>query len=57
MSTRTLKIEERGDYHYRRTFPAIRIKGKWLRIAGFIPGQRISLNITAPGVMEVRALV
>ena len=51
---RTLKIEERGDFAARQTFPAVRLKGKWLQAAGFPPGQRVTLTVLALGVIELR---
>jgi hypothetical protein len=54
--SRTLKIELLGDSWRRKTFSGIRIKGRWLTNAGFLPGQRVSLKFTSPGVMELRIL-
>lgn len=51
---RTLKIEERGDFHAKRTIPTVRLKGKWLQAAGFPPGQRVTLTVRALGVLELR---
>ena len=52
--TRTLKIEERGDYSCDKTFPMVRIRGKWLQAAGFPPGERLTLTLISPGVIEMR---
>jgi hypothetical protein len=52
--TRTLKIEERGDYSSDRTFPMVRLRGKWLQAAGFPPGERLTLTLVSPGVIEMR---
>ena len=51
---RTLKIEERGDFHARQTVPTVRLKGKWLQKAGFPPGQRVKLTVLGLGVIELR---
>jgi len=51
---RTLKIEERGDFHARQTVPTVRLKGKWLQAAGFPPGRRVTLTVLALGVIELR---
>ena len=32
----------------------IRVRGKWLHNAGFPPGERITLRIVSPGVIEMR---
>jgi hypothetical protein len=51
---RKLKIEDfRADY---RAKPAsiIRLKGQWLRAAGFHPGATIELHAISPGVIEIR---
>jgi hypothetical protein len=52
--TRTLKIENRGDSFHRETIPAIRLKGKWLHAMGFLPGNHVQVEVTAPGVMTLR---
>jgi CheY-like chemotaxis protein len=36
---------------------AVRLKGKWLQRAGFLPGQQVSLNIVGQGAIELRALI
>lgn len=56
MSKRTLKIEERGDYSERKTFPAVRLKGKWLQSAGFPAGKHLELTVISPGVIELRVI-
>lgn len=45
MKSRTLKIEESGDYAAKKTHPAVRLKGKWLQAAGFPPGKHIELRV------------
>src|ERR1044071_3072575 len=55
-SLRILKIELLGDGWRQKTFSGIRLKGRWLTDAGFLPGQRVSLTLTSPGVMELRLL-
>lgn len=52
--TRALKIEERGDFFSGKTFPMVRLRGKWLQAAGFPPGQRLTVKIVSPGVIEMR---
>jgi len=44
-SSRTLKIEALGDSCRGRTVPYIRLKGKWLREAGFREGGRALVMI------------
>ena len=53
---RILKIEEMGDAFRRRTFPAIRLKGHWLKRAGFPHGAHVQATQVQPGVLELRAL-
>jgi len=43
---RTLKIEALGDHYRRKTVPLIRLKGKWLREAGFREGGRVLVTVT-----------
>jgi hypothetical protein len=51
---RSLKIEKDGDYWKGRTKPKIRLVGRWLEKAGFIPGSRVQVVCIAPGVIELR---
>ena len=56
MTIRKLKIEASGDFFARRIFPAIRLKGNWLKTAGFNPGAYISATPISPGVLELRVV-
>jgi len=48
---RTLKVQERGDRYgirhrgFEYSVPLIRLRGKWLREAGFIPGQNVAVIV------------
>lgn len=53
---RNLKIEERGDFFRRKTFPMVRLKGQWLRAAGFESGTRLALSVISPGIIELRSI-
>src|SRR5215475_4217881 len=55
-SRRTLKIERLGDPWHGQIFSGIRLKGYWLSQAGFEAGERVSVHIVSPGVMELRLL-
>lgn len=44
MKTRTLKIEETGDYFIGKTKPLIRLKGKWLAELGFKPNSKVEVR-------------
>lgn len=52
---RNLKIEERGDAFARKTFPGIRLIGRWLERAGFPPGKRVQVTQLANGVLQLEA--
>jgi hypothetical protein len=54
MSSRTLKIEETGDFFRRRVRPKIRLTGCWLERAGFKPGHRVHVELTGDGVLTLR---
>jgi cell division inhibitor SulA len=56
MKTRTLKIEESGDYAAKKITPTVRLKGKWLQAAGFPPGKHLELTVISPGVIELRVI-
>ena len=52
--SRTLKIEEDGDFWKSRAKPKIRLIGRWLERAGFSPGERVHVTCVAPGIIELR---
>lgn len=54
-STRSLKIEEDGDFCHHRIKPKIRLIGRWLEKAGFRPGDRVHILCMSPGVIELRS--
>ncbi len=53
-ASRTLKIEEDGDFWKRPAKPKIRLMGRWLERAGFRPGSRVRVICVAPGIIELR---
>ena len=55
MTTRLLTVEPFGDF-FGKTIPAsaVRLKGKWLQRAGFLPGQQVCLKIVGQGAIELR---
>lgn len=55
MNTRSLKIEDVGDFFRRKTHPKIRLEGKWLANLGFPAGGRVLVVPTAPGELTLRA--
>jgi hypothetical protein len=55
MNSRTLKIEADGDHWKGKIKPKIRLQGLWLERAGFKPGNRVSVQCLATGIMELRA--
>ena len=54
--TRTLKIEEDGDYWKGLTKPKIRLMGRWLERAGFRPGNRVQVTCLFPGSLNCAPL-
>ena len=48
---RSLKVQERGDRYgirhrgFEHSVPLIRLRGKWLREAGFLPGQTVAVFV------------
>ena len=54
-SVRSLKIESGGDAWKGTIRPKIRLMGRWLERAGFIPETRVTVRCIAPGVIELRA--
>lgn len=55
MNSRTLKIEADGDHWRGGVKPKIRLRGNWLELAGFKPGNRVNVNCISDGVMELRS--
>ena len=55
-ANRTIKIEISGDMFRGKTFPKIRLQGKWLAELGFKQGWRVEVVPLAPGVVTLRAL-
>jgi cell division inhibitor SulA len=53
---RKIKIEQSGDFFRRRTFPQIRLKGKWLEACGVPANQHVHVSQIAPGklLLEVQ---
>ena len=52
---RKIKIEERGEFYAKKTFPTIRLKGKWLERAGFLPGAHVTFTLLSPGLAQLSA--
>ena len=56
VKTRRLKIEADGDVWNNRIKPKIRLMGKWLEAAGFIPGRHVTVACIENGVIELRCI-
>jgi hypothetical protein len=53
---RSLAIEELGtSFQVEKRVPLVRLKGHWLKAAGFPAGKRVTVTCLSPGVMELRA--
>jgi len=52
--SRTLKIEIAGDFFRRKTYPKIRLQGKWLAKLGFPGGSRVAVVPLATGEIILR---
>lgn len=55
--TRTLAIEDfnpNGRLSRNSVASLIRLKGGWLKQAGFHPGARVTVNNPSPGIIELR---
>ncbi len=42
---RKLKVEHRGDFARRKTYPLLRLRGKWLWQSGFLPDSYVTLTV------------
>ena len=53
---RFLAIEELGtSFQPEKRVPLVRLKGHWLKAAGFAAGNRVTVTCLSPGVIELRA--
>ena len=53
---RFLAIEELGtSFQAEKRVPLVRLKGHWLKAAGFAAGNRVTVTCLSPGVIELRA--
>lgn len=53
---RFLAIEELGtSFQTEKRVPLVRLKGHWLKAAGFAAGNRVTVTCLSPGVIELRA--
>ena len=48
-TTRRLKIEADGDFWKGAPKPKIRLTGRWLEKAGFIPNNHVEVTCVSPG--------
>jgi hypothetical protein len=53
-SYRTIKVELAGDRFREKTFPKIRLQGKWLQQLGFTPPGRVVIKSVGSGVVLLR---
>jgi hypothetical protein len=53
---RRLKIEAVGDFAQKRSFPRIRLKGHWLKAAGFPADSYVLVSNPQPGVLTLQIL-
>lgn len=55
--TRTLQIQDVGDFHQNTIIPQILLKGKWLIEAGFQPDGKVAVVSKAKGTLEIMVIV
>lgn len=54
MKPRKIKVEGFDMGYRRNTGAKLRLNGRWLREAGFEPGQAVTVTVVSPGVLDVR---
>jgi hypothetical protein len=54
--SRTLKVQNVGDYFRKEVTPQIKLQGKWLLAAGLQPESRVSVTNPQPGVLIIKSL-
>jgi hypothetical protein len=51
--SRSLKIQEVGDFYRKKTKPTIILAGKWLANAGFPPNERVIVQTNRTGELII----
>ena len=51
---RLLKIEAAGDFAVGKIIPKIRLNGRWLQRAGFMPGHRVEIHSARTGELTLQ---
>jgi hypothetical protein len=54
--SRMLKVENTGDRYRKTVILQIRLKGKWLMLAGYQPEQHVLISNPEPGVLILRSV-
>lgn len=54
VQVRSLAIEATGDFFHKKLTPKIRLTGRWLERAGFLPGHRVEVSFEQPGTLTLR---
>ena len=55
-NSRTLKVQDVGDYYRKEVVPQIKLQGKWLVDAGIQPDTHVQVTNPQPGVLVVKSL-
>jgi len=56
-ATHHVTVSDMGCEHRLTHRPSyIRLRGRWLRAAGFEPGQRVRVRVTGPGSLSVQVV-
>ena len=55
-NSRTLKVQNIGDYFRKEVTPQIRLQGKWFLAAGLKPETHVRITNPRPGVLVVKSL-
>jgi hypothetical protein len=54
MATRNLKIQRKGDFYAKKTYPEIKLAGHWLREEAGIPEEgRVKITLVSPGKLMI----
>lgn len=51
-----LKVLNTGDRYFKQVRLQVRLEGKWLRDAGYQPGQYVRVDNPSPGVLVITCL-
>jgi hypothetical protein len=57
MSAHILTVQDAGDAWKGTVIPKLQVRGKWLKEAGFEPGDKVQVVVYAPGILTIQSTI